>query len=100
MNRSNTPRPTVRDAVLRLMRAYHVAMQPPRGPVFVSIPADDWDRETDWVRRRAVSQAVAPDPQSLRRVADALAACRRPAFVAGAGVDRDGAVDKLVALAR
>ena len=88
------------DVPLALARAYHVAMQPPRGPVFVSIPADDWDRETDWVRRRAVSQAVAPDPQSLRRVADALAACRRPAFVAGAGVDRDGAVDKLVALAR
>ncbi len=77
------------DVPLALARAYHVAMQAPRGPVFVSIPADDWDRETGWVSPRQVSHAVAPDPRSLARLADALAACRRPVFVAGAGVDRD-----------
>jgi benzoylformate decarboxylase len=106
---TDLPRPYVKwaleparaeDVPLALARAYHVAMQPPRGPVFVSIPADDWERETDWVLPRRVSHAVAPDPQSLRRLADALAKCRRPAFVAGAGVDRDGAVERLVALAR
>ena len=74
-------------------------MQAPRGPVFVSIPADDWEIRTEWVELRSVSQAIAPDPQALSRVASALNACRRPAFVVGAGVDRDGAVEKVVQLA-
>ncbi|HEU0114861.1 MAG TPA: thiamine pyrophosphate-binding protein, partial [Thermomicrobiales bacterium] len=39
---SNEPaRP--QDVPTAIERAYHVAMQPPRGPVFVSIPMDDWD---------------------------------------------------------
>ena len=32
------------DVPLAIARGYHIAMTPPRGPVFVSIPADDWDR--------------------------------------------------------
>ena len=32
------------DVPAALSHAYHIAMLPPRGPVFVSIPADDWDR--------------------------------------------------------
>ena len=30
------------DVPLAIARAYYIAMQPPRGPVLVSIPADDW----------------------------------------------------------
>lgn len=87
------------DVPLALARAYRIAMQPPCGPVFVSIPADDWDRPTEWVTPRQVSQAVAPDPLSIARVAEALNGCQRPAIVVGGGVDRDGAVDRVVALA-
>ena len=87
------------DVPLALARAYHIAMQPPCGPVFVSIPADDWDRPTEWVTTRQVSQAIAPDPASMDQVVSALNACRRPAIVVGAGVDRDGAVERVVALA-
>jgi benzoylformate decarboxylase len=32
------------DVPAALARAYYMAMQPPRGPTFVSIPVDDWDR--------------------------------------------------------
>lgn len=32
------------DVPAAIARAYYVAMQPPRGPAFVSIPVDDWDR--------------------------------------------------------
>lgn len=88
------------DVPLALARAYHIAMQPPRGPVFVSIPADDWERGTDWVEPRRVSQSIAPEPAAIARVAQALNAARRPAIVAGAGVERDGAVDRLIDLAR
>lgn len=87
------------DVPLALARAYQIAMQPPCGPVFVSIPADDWDRVTDWVEPRQVSHRLAPEPQALARVAEALARCERPAFVVGAGVDRDDAVDAVVQLA-
>jgi benzoylformate decarboxylase len=87
------------DVPLALARAYHIAMQAPRGPVFVSIPADDWEHVTAWVEPRTVSQTIAPDPACLAEVAKALNLARRPAIIAGAGVDRDGAVDKLVTLA-
>ncbi len=88
------------DVPLALARAYHIAMQPPCGPVFVSIPADDWEVPCEWVEPRKVTQAIAPDPVSIGRFADALNAARAPVIVAGAGVDRDGAVDRLVELAR
>jgi benzoylformate decarboxylase len=87
------------DVPLALLRAYHMAMQPPCGPVFLSIPADDWDRPCDWVHARQVSHAIAPAPQAIGRLAEALAASRSPALVVGAGVDRDGAVERVVQLA-
>lgn len=87
------------DVPLALARAYHLAMQPPCGPVFVSIPADDWDKPTDWVPPRTVTRSIAPDPVAIRAVAKALEKAKRPAIVAGTGVDRDGAVNLLVSLA-
>lgn len=87
------------DVPLALARAYHIAMQAPCGPVFVSIPADDWEQPSDWVEPRQVSRSVAPDPHVLAQVAKALNRARRPAIVAGTGVDRDGALDLLVQLA-
>src|SRR6202041_1288250 len=32
------------DVPAAIARAYYVAMQPPCGPTFVSVPVDDWDR--------------------------------------------------------
>lgn len=82
-----------------IARAYYLAMQPPSGPTFVSIPVDDWDRETELVSARQVSTAVRGAPELLARLADELDAAQRPAFVVGAGVDRDGAWDLAVQLA-
>jgi benzoylformate decarboxylase len=87
------------DVPLALARAYHIAMLPPRGPVFISIPADDWERPSDWVEPRRISQSIGPDPLSIARIAATLNDSRRPAFVVGAGVDRDNAVAETVALA-
>jgi len=87
------------DVPLALARAYYIAMQPPCGPVLVSIPADDWDQPADLVEPRIVSSAIRPDPGVLQRIGDALDASRRPAFVVGAGVDRDGAWDDVLQLA-
>ena len=87
------------DVPAAIARAYYVAMQPPRGPAFVSIPVDDWDRPGIAVALREVSRRVAGDPRLLEQAAIALARARRPIIVVGASVARDDAWDEAVALA-
>lgn len=87
------------DVPLAIARAYYTAMLPPRGPVLVSIPADDWTALTEPVAPRLVSTGIRAEPALLAQLGDALDACRRPAFVIGAAVDRDGAWHEAVALA-
>src|SRR6202008_2295156 len=69
------------DVPVALARAYYMAMQPPRGPTFVSFPVDDWDRLCDPVEPRQVSESVRGDPALLEAVARDLAAAERPVFV-------------------
>jgi benzoylformate decarboxylase len=87
------------DVPAAIARAYHIAMQPPRGPAFVSIPEDDWDAEAAAVEARRVVGEFVGDDGVLALVADALAASARPALVVGPGVDREGAWDVTVELA-
>lgn len=90
------------DVPRAIARAYHLAMLPPRGPVLVSVPADDWDQPIDAsqpVAPRRVSQALRGEPALLSEIAAALDAAERPAFVVGAAIDRDGAWDATVRLA-
>lgn len=87
------------DVPLAIARAYYIAMLPPRGPVLVSIPADDWTQLTEPLAVRQVSTQLRPEPALLAQLGDALDAAQRPAFVIGAAVDRDGAWDAVVALA-
>lgn len=105
---SELPRPYVKwsveparaeDVPLAIARAYYIAMTPPRGPVLVSIPSDDWAVRTLPVAARQVSRALRPDPQTLATIAAALDAARAPAIVVGAAVDRDGAWAEAVELA-
>ena len=57
----------------RSRRATHLAALPPRGPVFVSIPMDDWAAEADEQTSPGTSPAArvagrtAPDPEALAR---------------------------------
>jgi benzoylformate decarboxylase len=87
------------DVPAAIARAYHIAMQPPCGPAFVSIPVDDWDRSTQALDAHSVTHALRPDPAAIERCGAALERARRPVFVVGAAVDRDGAWDAIVALA-
>ena len=87
------------DVPAAIARAYYTAMQPPRGPTFVSVPVDDWDRLCDRVEPRRLGLVGRGDPELLGEIAEALSACVRPAFVVGAAVARDGAWDEVVALA-
>lgn len=87
------------DVPQALARACYVAMQPPCGPVLVSIPADDWEQPAEPVPARRIGTGLRPDPAVLAQIGDALDASQRPALVVGAGVDRDGAWDDVRALA-
>lgn len=87
------------DVPQAIAHAYYMAMQPPCGPVLVSIPADDWDRQGGAVEPRTVSRAMRPEPIVLDLIGKSLDASARPAFVVGAEVDRDGAWDEMVRLA-
>lgn len=87
------------DVPLAIARAYYIAMQQPRGPVLVSIPADDWQRPCEPLLPRVVGGETRPDPHVLGLVGDALDKALRPAFVVGAAIDRDQAWDAVVQLA-
>jgi benzoylformate decarboxylase len=87
------------DVPAAIARAYHVAMQPPFGPTFVSVPIDDWTKPAQAVAARRISRDVSPDPSGIDELIAALGASARPALVVGPGVDRAAAVDLMVAVA-
>ena len=87
------------DVPAAIARAYYVAMQPPCGPTFVSIPIDDWSRQTEPVPARRVSRELGPDAEAMKAFAAAIAASKRPAFVVGPAIDRAQAVELMVRVA-
>ncbi len=87
------------DVPAAFAEAYHVAMTPPRGPVFISVPEDDWSHPAEPVRPREVRSGFVGDPLALREVADALDNARNPVLILGAGVEDDGAQTAVVSLA-
>ena len=96
--------PRAEDVPLALSRAVHLAALPPRGPVFVSIPMDDWGAEVDGVYvahaiERSVDGRASADPELVRALADRLAAAQNPVLVAGPDIDASGAWEVAIALA-
>src|ERR1700746_1549529 len=88
------------DVPAAFMRAYAVALQPPAGPVYLSIPLDDWDKPAlGSAVVRTVSHRVAPDTDRLRGFADRINRAKRPLVVFGPEVDRRGGWDAGVAFA-
>jgi benzoylformate decarboxylase len=87
------------DVPAAIARAYYLAMQPPCGPTFVSIPIDDWDESTEPMVARKVTRSIRADGKAIAALGEALNNCRRPVFVIGGAVDREGAWDNLVRLA-
>jgi benzoylformate decarboxylase len=96
--------PRAEDVPHALGRACHMADLQPRGPVFLSIPMDDWTAEADEgaaeqaIARRATGRAVA-DPARVRDLARRLGEAAGPVLVAGPEVDAGGGWDAAVALA-
>lgn len=86
------------DVPTALVRAFHIAMTPPTGPVFVSIPVDDWDRECVMPTLPRLSLTTLPDPASIADIAVLLDRARRPALVLGSGIARSDAWNDAIAL--
>jgi benzoylformate decarboxylase len=104
-NRDETtlPRPWVKwayqparaqDVPGAIMRAYTIALQPPAGPVYVSIPLDDWDQPAlgEAVIRTASSRC-SPDPERLAQFAERIQKSKNPVLLYGPEIERAGGWD-------
>jgi benzoylformate decarboxylase len=96
--------PRAEDVPMALGRAAHLAALPPRGPVFVSLPMDDWGAEVDAVdaahaTERSVQGRAVADPEAVAWLARRLAEAKSPALVAGPDIDASGGWEAAVRLA-
>ncbi len=84
-----------------LRRAFKAAMEPPRGPVFLSIPSNVMDEEADVdiVPTVYTNTRVRPDPEAVERAAQVLADAQSPLIICGAGVATSGGQPELIRLA-
>jgi acetolactate synthase I/II/III large subunit len=71
-----------------LARAYRIAMEEPRGPVYIALdaglqeaPLDEPVDLSDLPRLAAVPSTLAPEPAALRQLAEKLCAAKQPVIV-------------------
>jgi benzoylformate decarboxylase len=82
-------------------RAIKMAMTPPAGPVFLSLPMDVLEASSDV----DLSPSARPDlrpgpiPELLERAAEVLCAAKNPTIIVGDRVSKSGAITEAVALA-
>jgi benzoylformate decarboxylase len=96
--------PACAEDVPRVMnQAIHTATLPAKGPVYVSVPYDDWAQEAPAESAHLIARKVqAAQSLSQAQLADlvkALDAAANPVLVLGPGVDADHANDAAVLLA-
>jgi benzoylformate decarboxylase len=100
LDSTQLPRPLVKwsyepsfaqDVPLAMSRALHMAALPPSGPVYLSVPYDDWAAEADPQSSALINRQVRAigsfDAPSLSRVVDRVNAAKNPALVLGPEVD-------------
>src|SRR5580704_18106053 len=82
-----------------LRRAFKVATDAPKGPVFVALPIDVMEQETsvEAVAPDRLWRATHPDPAGVEEIASLLLKSQNPAIVAGDDVAHAGAHEALVA---
>jgi benzoylformate decarboxylase len=92
------------DVPRTLSEAFHLATLPPAGPVFVSLPLDDWAQEVDahevaMLGDRRVRWAGGADGPVVRDLAARLQGATSPALVVGPDADDERAYPRVVELA-
>ena len=90
---------TVRDAAPEMVRkAFKLAQTERPGATFIVLPEDVAALETDAVPLKVnVPRDPAPSQDQVQRAAHVLAQAQYPVILAGPGVERDGAVNALLA---
>jgi benzoylformate decarboxylase len=109
---ANLPRPLVKwsseptcaaDVARTIDQAIHTATLPAKGPVYVSVPLDDWlaeaDPQTTHLVHRRVTSAQSLSPAQLHDLADLLDGAHNPVLVLGPQVDAERANDDAIRLA-
>lgn len=89
------------DIPMALRRAFKVAQEPPKGPVFLSIPQDVLDQPvTEPITPTThLSWRIRPDQEGIARAAALLANAERPCFLVGDQMAYAGGQAEVAALA-
>lgn len=84
-----------------MRRAFKIANDPPFGPVFVALPINVMEQQTQNAALTAglLRRSPRPDAEALAEMAAKLSVARNPAIVAGDDIARAGASAELIALA-
>ena len=84
-----------------IRRAAKIAMAPPTGPVFLSLPGDvlDEDQEIELGQSNRVIATTRPDDDTLNGLADRLLRSRRPVLICGHEVNTRRALSQAADLA-
>ena len=93
--------PRIQDLPRVFRRAAKIAMTPPMGPVFISLPGcilDD-EAELDLGFSTRVDTQTLPTPQAIQRLADMMLKAKRPVIVAGREIANQHAFAEAAALA-
>lgn len=109
---ASLPRPLVKwscepaspqEVPLALSRAIHMARSGAPGPVYVSVPYDDWAKEAgpgvEHLAHRKVDTATVPAPALLGELIAKLDVAKNPVLIVGPDVDAANANRHAVALA-
>jgi benzoylformate decarboxylase len=88
------------DVPAAFMRAIATALQPPSGPVFLSLPLDDWEQPCEGEAvKRSVATRIAPDRDRLAGFAEILSRASSPVLIYGAAIARGTGWKEAVAFA-
>ena len=92
----------VEDLPRIVRRAAKIAMTPPTGPVFISLPGNilDDEAELDFGAPTRVDTATRPSDDALVRLADRLLSAKRPVIIAGREVANHHLFDEVGVLAQ
>jgi benzoylformate decarboxylase len=92
------------DAPQSLSKGILLAAAAPAGPVYLSLPLDDWDHDADTsalgqLRSRVLDGNPVVSEEALGRLGERLAVAQNPVMVAGPGIDTPAGWDGAVRLA-
>jgi benzoylformate decarboxylase len=89
------------DIPVVLQRAFKMAMQPPTGPVLVSIPQNVLDQQFDfeWRPNTVVYPRLRPDKAALEAAAKIIRAAKNPVLFVESGITRCDALQEVVRFA-